>query len=247
MSNYFASKKISFHPFGEQALLVNFKQEIEETINQQVIQLDNALQTAKLPAITFTIPAYCSLTIGYDSNQLDYETLRIVISKIIDTSLENTNQMETRQLTIPVCYDLEYGLDLEEIASEKSITTKEVIQYHSAPNYKVYLLGFLPGFTFMGKISKQLSCSRKKEPRLRVPALSVGIAGDQTGIYPSEVPGGWQILGRTPLPIFDASKKHPFLFQAGDRVQFYPIFKKEFLAIKKDVQNASFNWQSIYG
>ncbi len=241
------TKTIRFHQFGEQAILINFEQRIEEPINLQVTLLDTAIHAANIPAIQYTIPAYCSLTVGYDPTLLDYKTLCLLISNLTISSKENSVQNPTRQLSIPVCYDQEFALDLEQVAKEKEITTKKVIQYHYQPIYKVFMLGFLPGFTFMGKILESISCKRKKEPRLKVPALSVGIAGEQTGIYPTESPGGWQILGRTPIPIFDATKEQPFLFQAGHKVKFYPISKKEFVMIQKDIESNSFNWQEIYG
>lgn len=238
---------ITIHKFGEQAILVNFEQQIQEGINQQVLQLNTAIQKANLSAITFTIPAYCSLTVGYDPALIDDETLRLLILNLMETKTDAITQNETRQLSVPVCYDAAFALDLASLAKEKAMTSETIIQSHTAQAYKVYMLGFLPGFTFMGKLPPSLACKRKKKPRLKVPALSVGLAGEQTGIYPSEVPGGWQIIGRTPLPIFDAAKKHPFLFQAGDQVQFYPISKKEFATIQKDITTNTFNWQLVYG
>jgi len=146
-------------------------------------------------------------------------------------------QKEARQLKIPVCYELPYALDLQALSDEKGISLEKIIELHTSQTYKVYMLGFLPGFTFMGKIVPALACKRKLSPRLKVPASSVGIAGFQTGIYPTTSPGGWQILGRTPLKIFDPKKENPFLFQAGDEVTFYPITSKEFLRIEKKETN----------
>ncbi len=240
-------KELTFHRFGENALLIKWGQQIDETIHQQVMHLETIIKAAKLPTVTFTIPAYCSLTVGYDATQIDYETICLLISNLTSAENDNKPQSTTRQLTIPVCYDLEFALDIQQLAKEKKLTQKKIIQYHSEPTDKVYMLGFLPGFTFMGKIPTPITCKRKREPRLKVPALSVGIAGEQTGIYPAEVPGGWQIVGRTPIPIFDPKKENPFLFQAGDSVQFYPISKKDYVSIQKDIAIDSFNWQAIYG
>lgn len=240
-------KEFTFHRFGENALLINWEQQIDEMTHQKVIHLEILIQAANLPAINYTIPAYCSLTVGYDSTQIDYETICLLITNLTATASNNTSQRETRQLTIPVCYDLEFALDITQLAKEKKLTKKKIIQYHSEPTYKVYMLGFLPGFTFMGKIPPPITCKRKSEPRLKVPALSVGLAGEQTGIYPAEVPGGWQIIGRTPIPIFEAKKENPFLFKAGDNVHFNPISKKEYAMIQKDIATNSFNWQMVYG
>ena len=217
----------SFHPYGESALLINFEQKIEEAIHTQVIELKAAIETAQLPGVSFLIPAYCSLTVGYNPEELDYDTLCVLI-KNLETNGTPIRKNLTRKLSIPVCYDLEFGLDLKDLATEKQVSIQEIIQLHTSTIFRVYMLGFLPGFTYMGKLPKSLVCARKTTPRLRVPALSVGLAGYQTGIYPSEAPGGWQIIGRTPIPIFDTRKKQPFLFQAGDQVQFKAISKKEF-------------------
>jgi inhibitor of KinA len=121
-----------------------------------------------------------------------------------------------------------YALDIATLSQEKGMSIDEIIALHSAQTYKVYMLGFLPGFVFMGKLPNVLQCKRKTSPRLRVPASSVGIAGSQTGIYPMVSPGGWQIIGQTPLKIFNPKAENPFHFQPGDEVTFYPISAKEF-------------------
>ena len=234
----------SFHPYGEEALLINFEQDINETVHQQVIALKTAIEAAQLPGISFLIPAYCSLTVGYNPEELDYETLCLLI-KNLETDETPTINNQTRKLTIPVCYEEEFGLDLKDLAADKQLSTQEIIELHTTTLFRVYMLGFLPGFTYMGKLPESLVCNRKTSPRLRVPALSVGLAGYQTGIYPSEAPGGWQIIGRTPIPIFDTRKEHPFLCQAGDQVQFEAISKKAFETISKEVEAGNFNWKQI--
>ena len=225
--------------YGDQAILINFEQKIDPAINAAVIALKNAIEQAKIDGITFMIPAYCSLTVGYNRTIIEYEILVEVINQIgIDVSdtLGGIRYEEAsfRQLKIPVCYELPYALDLKELSEEKGISIEKIIDIHTSQSYKVYMLGFLPGFVFMGKIAAELQCNRKVTPRLRVPASSVGIAGFQTGIYPTISPGGWQILGRTPLKIFNPQKEKPFLFQAGDEVTFYSITKEEFITIEQE-------------
>ena len=167
---------------------------------------------------------------------IEYEILVKVIEQIIANQLDNSTdrpaQKAARQLKIPVCYELPYALDLLELSKAKGLSVDKIIELHTSQTYKVYMLGFMPGFTFMGKIVPALACKRKLNPRLQVPASSVGIAGFQTGIYPTTSPGGWQILGRTPLKIFNPQKENPFLFQAGDEVTFYSITKETFLSIE---------------
>lgn len=224
--------------YGDQAILINFEQKIDPAINAAVIALKNAIETAAISGITFMIPAYCSLTIGYNRAIIEYEILVKVIEQISTNQLtarnSNNTQKKACQLKIPVCYELPYALDLALLSKEKSISRERIIALHTSQIYKVYMLGFMPGFVFMGKVVPELACNRKITPRLRVPASSVGIAGFQTGIYPTNSPGGWQILGKTPLKIFNPQKENPFLFQAGDEVTFYPIASEEFLKIENE-------------
>ncbi len=223
--------------YGDQAILINFEQKIDPAINAAVVVLKNAIERATISGITFMIPAYCSLTIGYNPTVIEYKILEKVIEQIAVTALNtkaNQNQKTARQLKIPVCYELPYALDLKELSEAKKLQIEEIIKIHTNETYKVYMLGFMPGFVFMGKIASKLECNRKVTPRLRIPPNSVGIAGLQTGIYPTASPGGWQILGRTPLKIFNPEKENPFLFQAGDKVTFYPITANEFLKIEKE-------------
>ena len=197
----------SILPYGDQALLINFEQKIDPAINATVIDLQQWIEAAKIEGIQFMIPAYCSLTIGFDQKVIDQKVLITVIRQLAFEAVNTNKTVESskksnRLLRIPVCYETEYGLDLLELSEEKGISIEEIIALHTGQIYQVYMLGFLPGFVFMGKIPETLQCSRKITPRLQVPASSVGIAGFQTGIYPTNSPGGWQILGQTPLKIF---------------------------------------------
>jgi inhibitor of KinA len=137
------------------------------------------------------------------------------------------NNEETRLITIPVCYEAEFAPDIEALATQKNIAVEEVIRIHSSGEYRVYMLGFLPGFCYLGEVDERIVVSRKPQPQTVV-AGSVGIAGKQTGIYPMASPGGWQIIGRTPLKLFDAQKEQPALLMAGDRIRFTSITKNEF-------------------
>lgn len=224
--------------YGDQAILINFEQKIDPAINAAVVALKNAIEAATITGIIFMIPAYCSLTIGYNPAVIEYEILVKVVEQIAANALNkvdtHSKQQEARQLKIPVCYELPYALDLKELSETKNLPIDEIIKIHTNQTYKVYMLGFMPGFVFMGKISPKLECNRKVTPRLRIPPNSVGIAGLQTGIYPTASPGGWQILGRTPFKIFNAQKENPFLFQAGDEVTFYSITSEEFISIEKE-------------
>lgn len=232
--------------YGDQALLVNFEQKIDAGINKQVIALKDALEREELAGILYTIPAYCSLTIAYDPNQTNYSKLSGEVERLIMSISEDSLTKPGRKLLIPVCYDKEFALDFGDLSEQTSLTREEIIEIHTKTEFRVYMLGFMPGFTYMGKLPEKLYCKRKKSPRLKVPTGSVGLAGFQTGIYPSELPGGWQIIGRTPLSLFDPNLADPFLFQAGDLVQFRKIGLDEYGEIKKQENIGMFNLEQIF-
>ncbi|MBS1653602.1 MAG: 5-oxoprolinase subunit PxpB, partial [Bacteroidetes bacterium] len=178
-------------------------------------------------------PAYSSLTIYYDIMKIKQDeslTVFETVKRNILETLELTtdiDETESAVISIPVCYDSELGKDIVWLAAQKKITPDEVIRLHTSRIYRVYMIGFLPGFAYMGEVDDLLEIPRKLKPET-VMAGSIGIAGKQTGIYPFNSPGGWQIIGQTPIKFFDIDKKEPTLLKAGDRVQFYSIAKDEF-------------------
>lgn len=216
---------MTFHPFGDRALLINFSQRIDNQINQQVIHLAQAIEKANIEGVQYTIPAYCSLTIGYDPRIISDVLLKNRISNI---EILDVSTSSPRLIRIPVCYEPPYALDMEEVSQQTGLTIAEIIKHHSETTYRVFMLGFLPGFSYLGTLPNALRVTRKANPRLQVPKNSVAIAGLQTGIYPSAAPGGWQIIGRTPVNVFAGKNDDPFMLQAGDEVQFYPIPSADF-------------------
>ena len=237
---------MTIQPYGDSAVLINFEQKIDESINTEVIVLHQALRDVSLPEITFYIPAYCSLTVGFDADRITYDELYQKIKHITAHSSADTIQKKSRILSIPVCYDPVFALDMDAITEQTGLSVQEIIEMHTNTTFRVYMLGFLPGFTYMGKLPEALHCSRKPKPRLQVPAQAVGLAGYQTGIYPSEAPGGWQIIGKTPLPLFHAEEAAPFLFRPGDRVNFRAISFNDFQHIENDVASDNFNPDTSY-
>jgi len=227
------SYKIS--SLGDNALIIDFGNVIDESINKVVHSLFYQLQNDPIPGMTEAVPAYSSLTIYYDvlfiRNKLNkqitaFEWISEGLKKYI--SKENIETGDPQLLIrIPVCYENEYAPDLGFIASRNNISTEEVIYLHTSTTYHIYMLGFLPGFAYMGMVDEKISSSRKQKP-VFVEAGSIGIAGKQTGIYPFRSQGGWQIIGRTPLKLFDKEKINPVLFKPGDKIQFYSITKNEF-------------------
>jgi inhibitor of KinA len=224
----------SITPLGDSALIIEWEQEITLPVHAQVMQAFHYLQSLQLPYVTDLIPAYASLSVLYNAVQIREEAKRpafIWLKDLLTNALQQTTTVTTsppRQLQIPVCYHPSLGIDITEMAKQKNITTNDIITLHSAGTYTVYMLGFLPGFPYMGKVHTTLATPRLKQPRLQVAAGSVGIAGEQTGIYPLVSPGGWNIIGQTPIRLFDAALDDPCYCRPGDQVQFVPISLEEF-------------------
>lgn len=222
-------------PLGDAALTVDFGNRIDEILNGEVIARFNQLRQQPLPGMIEAVPAYSSLTVFYDvlllkkKNHL-HQTVYEWMKQELEERLQQPvlpNTMTERLIKIPVCYEDEFAMDIQQLAATKNISVDDVVQTHTARQYKVYMLGFLPGFSYMGEVDEKIAMRRKPQP-VNVAAGSVGIAGKQTGIYPLASPGGWQIIGRTPLKLFNEADEEPTLLRAGDRVQFYPVTKIEF-------------------
>jgi inhibitor of KinA len=226
-------------PLGDAAITIDFGNCIDEAVNDYVIARFNQLLEHPLQGMIEAVPAYSSLTVYYDIialkkkiplHQTVYEWMRQELEKRLQQPVQQ-DQVNERLMPIPVCYDEEFGWDIKQLATAKNISVEEVIQIHIAKTYKVYMLGFMPGFAYMGELDEKIAMPRKPQP-VNIVAGSVGIAGRQTGIYPLASPGGWQIIGRTPLILFDTAREEPTLLRAGDTVQFYSITKKDFYEIQ---------------
>lgn len=230
----------SLHPYslfhlGDAALTIEFGNEINEALNKKVLQLYNTLKQNAQPYILDLVPAYSSLAVYYDvmalkknfPKQNAFDSMADLIEELAGNATKE-NRMAGKLLEVPVCYSEKFSLDMQLLCDEKKLDPQEVIKIHTSITYRVYMLGFLPGFCYMGSVDERIRMDRKQEPRMMVPAGSVGIAGEQTGIYPLESPGGWQIIGRTPLIIFEKDNEDPALFAAGDEVKFYSISEDEF-------------------
>lgn len=206
-------------PLGDSALLVQFGDEIDPAVNQRVHALDALLQTAKPAGVIETVPAYASLLVYYDPLTLTYAQAADWVNAEMDKVQAAVNR-KPRRIEVPVRYGGDQGPDLEFVAASHQISVQEVIRIHTNRAYIVYMMGFTPGFAYMGKLDELIATPRLETPRTRVAAGSVGIAGAQTGIYPIDSPGGWQLIGRTGLHLFDPAENPAFLFSPGDTVQF---------------------------
>ena len=215
-------------PTGDSALLISFGETIDEKINGRVHSIAREIEKAGFEWLVETVPAYSSLLVIYDPLKASYTEVEASIKPLLNARRE---AFEGRLVEIPVVYGSSYGPDIGFVAEHNGLTVDEVIEIHSRPVYRVYFLGFLPGFAYLGGMDERIATPRLERPRLKVPAGSVGIAGKQTGIYPIESPGGWRLIGRTPLRLFNPSKEPPTLLQPGDRVKFVPIDENEFREI----------------
>ena len=235
--NELAAYKI--YSLGDAALIIDFGNSINESINKLVHSIFSQLQSDSIPGMIEAVPAYSSITIYYDPlfilNKINGQSTAFewMIKRVNDLLSCKKNEIEEpgELLSIPVCYEKDFGVDLGFIAMQNKISVDEIIHLHTSSAYRVYMLGFLPGFAYMAMVDDRIASPRKKIP-VPVEAGSVGIAGSQTGVYPLRSPGGWQIIGRTPLKLFDKEKADPTLFKSGNRVQFYSITKDEFEDIK---------------
>lgn len=219
----------SITPLGDSAIMIEWEQRIDPDIHEHVMKAFHYLRSLQLPYITDLIPAYASLAILYDAagiRQSVKRPARAWISAFITKAMQQMTDITTakaRSLEIPVCYHPSLAPDLTTLAQQKRLSAEEIISLHTANTYTVYMLGFLPGFPYMGKVDAQLAAPRLKQPRVQVPAGSVGIAGEQTGIYPQASPGGWNIIGQTPIRLFDAAREEPCYCRPGDQVKFVPV------------------------
>lgn len=219
-------------PAGDQAILIEFGTEIDPAINGLVHAFTKKAKQHKILGICELVPSYCTVLVYYDSFLLSFsETVSWIQGVLALGPLEIESSSTIKE--IPVIYGGEYGLDISFVAEHNKITIEEVIRYHTSKTYLVYGVGFTPGMAAMGIVPKEIQVPRLPRPRTKVPGGSVGIGSIQTGIYPSESPGGWRLIGRTPLKIFDLNKNPPFYLQAGDHVRFYPINEEEFLNWEK--------------
>ncbi|MBX3036499.1 MAG: 5-oxoprolinase subunit PxpB [Anaerolineales bacterium] len=208
-----------FKPLGDSAILVELGDEINSIINQRVHLLNALLQNTN--GILETVPAYCTLLIHYDSLNFSFHQIKTLVEEKMN-QLNKMNQETARRHEVKVRYGNTSNSDIEIVASSKNISVEDVIRIHSEKEYRIYMMGFTPGFPYMGILDERLNMPRLQTPRTLVRAGSVAIAGSQTGIYPLDSPGGWHIIGWTLLKLFDPNSETPFLFSPGDVVKFIP-------------------------
>lgn len=231
----------SLSPLGDGSIVLQSGKTIDIDNHRKIQAIKDYLKKHPFPGMLEYIPAYTTLTIFYDvmgvesyksehgltgttPYQLVCEWIEHAISEMPDKA--NTS---TRLIKIPVCYGSDDGPDLKIVAEHNGLTEREVIDIHSEPDYLVYMIGFAPGFPYIGGMSEKIETPRKESPRVEIPARTVGIAGMETGVYPIETPGGWQLIGKTPVELFRPDNPSPTLLESGDMIRFYPISEEEYL------------------
>lgn len=229
---------------GEEGMVVEFGEGIDPEINLLVLGLDRKLTQQPIEGINETIPTFRSLFISFDPLKISFPELKERIEGIL-RFLETPNSSQGTLFSIPVVYGGDYGPDLQVVARLKGLSEEEVVHFHTSREYRVFMIGFTPGFPYLGVLPEEIAVPRLETPRLKVPKGSVGIAELQTGIYPLQSPGGWRIIGQTPIELFRPGEESPFLLSPGDRVRFFPISPSEFKELQEKAPERK-KWESPF-
>lgn len=231
--------KIKYLSAGDKAVVMEFGNEISKDINAKIRNVVKSVEEAKVDGIVELLPTYRSLMIMYDPLKIEYSELISTLDSMSSKQVDNEEE-KIKIVEFPTVYGGEYGPDINFVAEHNNIAVDEVIKIHTGTDYLVYMMGFTPGFTYLGGMSDKIVTPRLASPRTKIPAGSVGIAGAQTGMYPSETPGGWQLIGRTPLKLYDSDKEPPVMLSAGDYVRYVSVSEEEYLEIKKQVEEGTY-------
>jgi len=226
---------VDIRRYSENSITIYIGDEINEDTNKKLVHLKNELEKMEIDGVSEIVISYTSLIIYYDIFKTTGKDVENVLKKVDLAKLEKRS-LKYNLVEIPVCYGGEYGPDLA-LFDDNGLSPEEVIELHSNTEYLVYMLGFMPGFPYLGGLDERLFKDRLDNPRTRIPAGSVGIGGKQTGMYPFTSPGGWNLLGRTPIPLFDENREPQILYEAGDRIIYRAIDEKEYKQLQQQVED----------
>ena len=226
-------------PEGDSSILMVFGNEVNPEINRKISAVVQLIKSQHIEGLVDMIPSYCALLINYNPLVLPYEKARERLERLAQIDLGGAAGAK-RVFEIPVCYGGDFGPDMQNICDHSGLSEAEVIELHSSRDYLIYMLGFLPGFCYLGGLDEKLHTPRLASPRLQIPAGSVGIGGSATGIYPMDSPGGWQLMGKTPVRTYDPDRAVPILVSAGDYIRFVPVDEAEFHRIKDLVDHGQY-------
>lgn len=224
---------VRFLPAGDTALVVEFGDHIDRELNDRVLRLSALVRASNMPGVVETVPTFRSLMVHYDPLAADSASLIAAIEKLLDSRRSETKPRKLWR--VPACYALSHAPDLEEVAQRTGLSVEEVVRLHSGTRFHIYMIGFVPGYPYMGDLPAALALPRRVDPRIRVAAGSIAIAANMTAIYPLESPGGWHLIGATPIRLFDLRRPRPALLSPGDAVRFEPVTVREFDAVRTAV------------
>lgn len=234
---------VSVRPLGDSALVIQLDKSISPTIHHKIVNIVDVLESDPFEGFIEAVPSYNNVTVFYDpvivhlnkQKNVQKTSFEIVWASMMNyiKKSDSTLPIKNRLIEIPVIYGDKFGPDLEYVAKVNHITPEKVIELHTEKDYLVYMLGFAPGFPYLANINNKIATPRKEKPRPSIPAGSVGIAGEQTGIYPLESPGGWQVIGQTPVELFTPRSYPPTLLKSGDEIRFIPITENEYISYKE--------------
>lgn len=225
--------KIKILAEGDSSLLIVFGNEISPKLNAKVSAMVRLLRSTRIEGVIGMIPSYCAILINYNPSIISYSEIHQRVQKLLKMGETAGEIMQKKIFEIPVCYGGEFGPDIENIAANANMSVEEVIKIHSSKDYLIYMIGFLPGFCYLGGLDERIHTPRLTTPRLKIKEGSVGIGGSSTGIYPMESPGGWQLMGLTPVKTYDPNRETPILLEAGNYIRFIPIDEAEYTRIKE--------------
>ena len=238
----FLMKEFKISPEGDRALVADFGNVIDEGINDKVHMLASLIRSRKIKGVQELLPTYRSLVVFYDPRIIMYDELRKTIETIEPGS--SSGSAACREvLEVPCCYADEFAPDIQGLSELSGLSANEIITAHTSPLYKIFMMGFLPGFVYLGGLDPRIAAPRLENPRTSIPDRSVGIGGSQTGVYPISSPGGWRLIGSTPLEFYDPLKADPILCHAGEYIRFLSISHGEYDSIRKDVENGIYKPQ----
>lgn len=226
-------RNVIYTAAGDQGIVMEFGKEINIDTNKIIKAMVEKLRRRR--EVLELIPTFCSLLVIYDCNKITFSKIRTILEKEL-FSIKITQEDSHKVHVLPVCYEEPFNVDLPHVAQYAGLSMKEVVELHSGKEYLIYMLGFLPGFAYLGGLDKRIHCPRLENPRVKIPAGSVGIGGEQTGIYPLDSPGGWQLIGRTPLRPYNPLRNPSILYEMGDYIQFQPISIEKYYQIERKEQ-----------